>query len=144
MQMYMVILEGYNENNHDPLYTLLIWAESGEQVQAFCKKEKIQYQEISTYATGLTKDDADHVLEEDENRRVEADGKTTGTANQAFNCETAIKISADNISELRKIDVYRVLDIHFEHREILARFIIENRQDLQDEVAEVMEVLNEA
>lgn len=52
--------------------------------------------------------------------------------------ETAIKIAANSISELRKNDVFRVLEQNND-REALAAYISEKRPDLADEVAEIME-----
>lgn len=52
--------------------------------------------------------------------------------------EAAIKIAADSISELRRADVFRVLEQN-DDRAGLAAFISAYRPDLADEVAEIME-----
>lgn len=60
------------------------------------------------------------------------------------NEEQYIKIAADSIAELRKVDVYRVLDsvradnIDGVTRSDIASFIVQQRPELGDEVAEVM------
>jgi hypothetical protein len=60
------------------------------------------------------------------------------------NEEQYIKIAADSIAELRKTDVFRVLDsvragnIDGVTRGDLASFIVQQRPDLGKEVAEVM------
>ena len=59
-----------------------------------------------------------------------------------FDVEQAIKISADDVSKLRKPDVYRVLEwAPAENRQEVADHITENRPELADEVAESMEDL---
>jgi hypothetical protein len=57
--------------------------------------------------------------------------------------EQAVKIAADSISRLRKQDVFRVLDTCSKPRSV-AEYIIANRSDLADEVAEVMSELEAA
>lgn len=52
--------------------------------------------------------------------------------------DTLIKIAADSIAQLRRIDVFRVLDAAGDRRESLATYIIEHRPDLQAEVLAVM------
>lgn len=67
-----------------------------------------------------------------------------GDPGQASNLEQFIKIAADSIDQLRKVDVYRVLssvradNIDGVTRLDLATFIAVKRVDLIDEVAEVM------
>ena len=52
--------------------------------------------------------------------------------------ETLIKIAADTLAQLRRIDVYRVLDAAGEQRAELATYIATNRADLVREVTDVM------
>ena len=52
--------------------------------------------------------------------------------------EAAIKIAANSVSELRKSDVFRVLEQNTD-RAGLAAFISIERPDLAAEVAEIME-----
>ncbi|ASW03656.1 hypothetical protein CJU94_36240 (plasmid) [Paraburkholderia aromaticivorans] len=67
-----------------------------------------------------------------------------GDHGQASNLEQFIKIAADSIDQLRKVDVFRVLssvrkdNIDGVTRRDLATFIAVKRVDLIDEVAEVM------
>lgn len=57
-----------------------------------------------------------------------------------MNIESAIKIAANDISELRVSDVFRVLDQNgAANRVDLAAYISAQRPDLADEVAEIME-----
>ncbi len=54
--------------------------------------------------------------------------------------DTAIKIAANSISELRKSDVFRVLDQNGSgNRAALADYITSARPDLAAEVLEIME-----
>lgn len=54
--------------------------------------------------------------------------------------DAAIKIAANDISELRKSDVFRVLEQNgLENRNRLADYISTMRPDLAGEVAEIME-----
>ena len=54
--------------------------------------------------------------------------------------DTAIKIAANSISELRKSDVFRVLDQNgSDNRDLLASYISTARPDLAAEVLEIME-----
>lgn len=52
--------------------------------------------------------------------------------------QNLISIAADSIEQLRRVDVYRVLNSAHNQREALATYIIENRPDLQREVLDVM------
>jgi hypothetical protein len=52
--------------------------------------------------------------------------------------EKYITIAADSIGQLRKPDVFRVLDT-YDYDEKLAAYIIDNRPDLKDEVMEIMQ-----
>jgi len=52
--------------------------------------------------------------------------------------EAAIKIAANSVSELRKADVFRVLEQN-DNRVALAAYISDVRPDLAEEVAEIME-----
>ena len=53
--------------------------------------------------------------------------------------EAAIKIAANSISELRKADVFRVLEQNGDAiRNDLAAYISAERPDLADEVSEIM------
>ena len=59
-----------------------------------------------------------------------------------FNVDSAIKIAADDITKLRKPDVFRVLDwAPAEHRDRLASHIITKRPDLKAEVDDVISEL---
>lgn len=51
--------------------------------------------------------------------------------------EAAIKIAANSINELRKSDVFRVLEQNND-RAMLAAYICDARPDLADEVNEIM------
>jgi hypothetical protein len=54
--------------------------------------------------------------------------------------DNAIKIAANSISELRKSDVFRVLDQNGSgNRDLLASYISTTRPDLAAEVLEIME-----
>ena len=56
-----------------------------------------------------------------------------------FNVEAFIKIAADSIEQLRKPDVYRLIEsVPLAHLPALCRFIKENRQDLAEEVDDVL------
>ncbi len=52
--------------------------------------------------------------------------------------EASIKIAANSITELRKADVFRVLEQN-DNRTALAAYISESRPDLAQEVAEIMD-----
>lgn len=56
------------------------------------------------------------------------------------NLEVFIKVAADSIGELRKVDVMRVLESNSIRRRQLANYICQHRPDLANEVVEVMEV----
>jgi hypothetical protein len=56
------------------------------------------------------------------------------------NLELFIKVAADSIGELRKVDVMRVLESNSIRRQQLANYICQHRPDLANEVADVMEV----
>lgn len=61
-----------------------------------------------------------------------------------FNPEQAIKVSADDVTKLRRMDVFRVLDwTPPEHRQAVADHINDNREDLKKEVEEVIVALSE-
>lgn len=53
----------------------------------------------------------------------------------------AIKISADSIEELRKVDVYRVLSTYEDAKMEIGQYIKENRADLAEEVESVIHEL---
>ena len=62
---------------------------------------------------------------------------------EPFDPEHAIKIAADSLAQLRKIDVERVIEwAADETRQELADYIIAGRPDLADEVYEVMELVH--
>lgn len=52
--------------------------------------------------------------------------------------ESYVKIAADSIAKLRQSDVYRVLESAGKDAHSVARYIVKNRPDLEDEVREVM------
>lgn len=52
--------------------------------------------------------------------------------------EQAIRIAADSIAQLRKVDVYRVLEMCSNAQDV-SEYIIENRPDLKDEVIGCLE-----
>lgn len=53
--------------------------------------------------------------------------------------ENRIKIAADSVQQLRRCDVFRVLEwCPTDERAALAEWIVSERADLGDEVAEVM------
>lgn len=56
----------------------------------------------------------------------------------AINPENFIKIAADSVMQLRRIDVYRVLleAYHCGALRLMADYILGNRPDLRDEVAD--------
>jgi hypothetical protein len=58
---------------------------------------------------------------------------------QAENLELFIKVAADSIGELRKVDVMRVLESNSMRKRPLANYIYQHRPDLSQEVREVME-----
>ncbi|PND70421.1 hypothetical protein, partial [Escherichia coli] len=55
------------------------------------------------------------------------------------NLERFIKVAADSIGQLRKVDVMRVLESNPTRKRPLANYICQHRPDLAQEVAEVME-----
>jgi hypothetical protein len=57
--------------------------------------------------------------------------------------ENAIKLAANNIEELRGVDVYRILDTYFENRFEIADYIKKNRHDLIEVVNEELLELEE-
>lgn len=59
-----------------------------------------------------------------------------------FNPTHMIRIAADTVQELRRCDVFRVLDWYADMRHDFAEWIVTNRPDLADEVADVMAELN--
>lgn len=58
---------------------------------------------------------------------------------EAENFEVFIKVAADSIRELRKVDVLRVLESNSMRKRQLANYICQHRPDLTREVSEVME-----
>ena len=58
---------------------------------------------------------------------------------EAENLEVFIKVAADSIGELRKVDVMRVLESNLMRKRALANHICQHRPDLAREVSEVME-----
>lgn len=69
--------------------------------------------------------------------------KVLSQAEKMREAETLIKIAADNVSKLRKGDVYRVLDnARDEFRGYMEEFIKTNRPDLSDEVDAAVSDLN--
>ena len=58
---------------------------------------------------------------------------------EAENLERFIKVAADSIGQLRKVDVMRVLESNPTRKRPLANYICQHRADLAQEVAEVME-----
>lgn len=58
---------------------------------------------------------------------------------EAENLELFIKVAADSIGELRKVDVMRVLESNSMRKRPLVNYICQHRPDLAKEVAEVME-----
>lgn len=58
---------------------------------------------------------------------------------EAENLERFIKVAADSIGQLRKVDVMRVLESNPTRKRPLANYICQHRPDLAQEVAEVME-----
>ena len=58
---------------------------------------------------------------------------------EAENPEVFIKVAADSIGELRKVDVMRVLESNSMRKRLLANYICLHRPDLAKEVVEVME-----
>jgi hypothetical protein len=56
-----------------------------------------------------------------------------------FNPAQAILISADSIEQLRRCDVFRVLEwTPEEHRETVANYIWDNRPDLHHAISEAL------
>jgi hypothetical protein len=58
---------------------------------------------------------------------------------ESENMELFIKVAADSIGELRKVDVMRVLESNSMRKRPLANYICQHRPDLATEVIEVME-----
>ena len=58
---------------------------------------------------------------------------------EAENLELFIKVAADSIVQLRKVDVMRVLESNPTRKRPLANYICQQRPDFAQEVAEVME-----
>lgn len=66
------------------------------------------------------------------------------SAKQAFDPEQAIKIAANNVKELRKQDVYRVLDSNpAEHMDAIADHVKRNRPELAAEVDSALSDIHE-
>lgn len=57
--------------------------------------------------------------------------------------ELAIKIAADNIESLRRIDVFRVLDTYKDDAKAIGAFIRQHRPELSKEVFDCLEELGE-
>jgi hypothetical protein len=58
---------------------------------------------------------------------------------QEFNPANAVKVAADDVTSLRRCDVFRVLDwTPAEHRDAVAGFIAAHRPDLAGEVTECL------
>lgn len=65
-------------------------------------------------------------------------------AKQGFDPEQAIKIAANNVKELRKQDVYRVLDSNpAEHMDAIAEHVKKNRPELAGEVDSALSDIHE-
>lgn len=58
--------------------------------------------------------------------------------NETEDLEVFVKVAADSIAELRKVDVLRVLTSNGMRQRPLARYICANRPDLAQEVRECM------
>jgi hypothetical protein len=60
-----------------------------------------------------------------------------------FNPALAIQISADSIAELRRCDVFRVLEwTPAEHRAVVAEYVCANRPEFAAEVVSVLAELS--
>ena len=64
----------------------------------------------------------------------------TSTERPAFNPEQAIKIAADSIEQLRRVDVFRVLDAYSNKSKELGDYIKSKRPDLAAEVDKILGV----
>jgi len=56
----------------------------------------------------------------------------------AIYCPTAIKIAADSIEQLRRCDVFRLLDTYADDRQDMAEYIRHHRPDLAGEVTDCL------
>lgn len=62
-----------------------------------------------------------------------------GEVMMTFNPALAVKVAADDVGSLRRIDVFRVLDwTPPAHRQAVADYLIRERPDLAGEVAEAL------
>jgi hypothetical protein len=58
-----------------------------------------------------------------------------------FNPASAIQIVADDVSQLRRSDVFRLLDTYHEQRHAIAAYLRQHRPDLAEEIADCLEEL---
>jgi hypothetical protein len=77
-------------------------------------------------------------LEDGEAEQLEALATAAPAPQEKRSMEQIIKIAADTLAQLRRIDVYRVLDVAGDQRAELATFIATGRADLVREVTDVM------
>lgn len=77
-------------------------------------------------------------LEDGEAEQLAALAAATPAPQEKQSMEQLIKIAADTLAQLRRIDVYRVLNSAGDQRAELATFIATGRDDLVREVTEVM------
>jgi len=109
-----------------------------ESYRAFIEKELAEGRTIPAGMLEIIR--MDTRLEDGEAAQLEALATATPapTPQEKRSMEQLIKIAADSIAQLRRIDVYRVLEAAGDQRAELATFIATNRAELVREVTDVM------
>lgn len=111
-------------------------SEQFESYRAWIEKELAQGKDISAGMLEVIR--MDTRLNDGEAAQLEALAAAAPAPMEKASMEDLIKIAADSISQLRRIDVYRVLNSAGEQRTELATFIAANRAELVREVTDVM------
>lgn len=109
---------------------------SAEKNLATEKQEKRGNKTVPVFESWLMPSDLKDYVFESAEKPAEAPAKITP--------EKAVKIAADDVSKLRKADVFRVLDTYKDNATAIGNYITENRPDLANEVDEVLSEINAA
>lgn len=110
-----------------------------EQYESYRADIEKQLAEGGTIPAGMLEQiQLDERLNDGEAAQLEALATPAQTITSKASMETLIKIAADTVAQLRRIDVYRVLDAAGDQRADLATFITTQRPDLVREVTDVM------
>jgi hypothetical protein len=125
----------------------------GEALEALADEPAAHSEQFATYRDWIAKELAagntipagtmevirmDTRLEDGEAEQLAALAAATPAPQEKRSMEQIIKIAADTLAQLRRIDVYRVLDAAGDQRAELATFIATGRADLVREVTDVM------